>query len=161
MSRWARGWSIRTRTALTFALAAMALATGVVLFTNTMSLAGVDAGLDTAVVQRAPAGAASATSAPAAIEVDRTAADRGGAVAVIRLVAVQQWQWSAIGIAGAGLRGTVLEPFAGSGTTVEACLREGFDVIAIEREAVYLPLIEKRIRKDHAQSLDFDWGEAS
>jgi hypothetical protein len=57
--------------------------------------------------------------------------------------------------------GTVLEPFAGSGTTVEACLREGFDVIAIEREADYLPLIEKRIRKDHAQGLDFDWGEAS
>lgn len=57
--------------------------------------------------------------------------------------------------------GTVLEPFAGSGTTVEACLREGFDVIAIEREADYLPLIEKRIRKDHAQGLDFDWGDAS
>jgi hypothetical protein len=57
--------------------------------------------------------------------------------------------------------GTVLEPFAGSGTTVEACLREGFDCIAIEREADYLPLIEKRIRKDHAQGLDFDWGEAS
>jgi len=55
--------------------------------------------------------------------------------------------------------GTVLEPFAGSGTTVEACLREGFDVIAIEREADYLPLIEKRIRKDHAQGLDFDWGD--
>lgn len=54
--------------------------------------------------------------------------------------------------------GTVLEPFAGSGTTVEACIREGFDVIAIEREADYLPLIEKRIRKDHAQGLDFDWG---
>ena len=68
-----------------------------------MSLAGVDAGLDTAVVQRAPAGAASATSAPAAIEVDRTAAERDGAVAVIRLVAVQQWQWSAIGVAGAGV----------------------------------------------------------
>jgi hypothetical protein len=57
--------------------------------------------------------------------------------------------------------GIVLEPFAGSGTTVEACLREGFDVIAIEREADYLPLIEKRIRKDHAQGLDFDWGDAS
>jgi DNA modification methylase len=57
--------------------------------------------------------------------------------------------------------GTVLEPFAGSGTTVEACLREGFDVIAIEREADYLPLIKKRIQKDHAQGLDFDWGDAS
>ena len=61
MSRWARGWSIRTRTALTFALAAMALATGVVVFTNTMSLAGVGAGLDTAAVERPPAGSDSAT----------------------------------------------------------------------------------------------------
>jgi hypothetical protein len=41
--------------------------------------------------------------------------------------------------------GTVLEPFAGSGTTVEACILEGFDCIAIEREAEYLPLIQQRI----------------
>ena len=41
--------------------------------------------------------------------------------------------------------GTVLEPFAGSGTTVEACIVEGFHCIAIEREAEYLPLIEQRI----------------
>ncbi|MGH3502973.1 MAG: DNA-methyltransferase, partial [Nocardioidaceae bacterium] len=43
--------------------------------------------------------------------------------------------------------GTVLEPFAGSGTTVEACLLEGFGCIAIEREADYLPLIEVRIAR--------------
>ena len=54
--------------------------------------------------------------------------------------------------------GAVLEPFAGSGTTVEACLREGFSCIAIEREASYLPLIMHRVRKDHAQSL-FDLGD--
>jgi site-specific DNA-methyltransferase (adenine-specific) len=41
--------------------------------------------------------------------------------------------------------GTVLEPFAGSGTTTEACLLEGFRCIAIEREADYLPLIQQRI----------------
>jgi site-specific DNA-methyltransferase (adenine-specific) len=41
--------------------------------------------------------------------------------------------------------GTVLEPFAGSGTTVEACLLEGMRCIAIEREADYLPLIRQRI----------------
>lgn len=41
--------------------------------------------------------------------------------------------------------GTVLEPFAGSGTTVEAALLEGFDVVAVEREADYLPLIQQRI----------------
>ena len=43
--------------------------------------------------------------------------------------------------------GVVLEPFAGSGTTVEACILEGFDCIAIEREADYLPLIEARIAR--------------
>lgn len=43
--------------------------------------------------------------------------------------------------------GTVLEPFAGSGTTVEACLLEGFHCIAIEREADYLPLIQQRIHR--------------
>jgi site-specific DNA-methyltransferase (adenine-specific) len=41
--------------------------------------------------------------------------------------------------------GTVLEPFAGSGATVEACMLEGFNVIAIEQEADYLPLIQARI----------------
>ena len=41
--------------------------------------------------------------------------------------------------------GTVLEPFTGSGTTVEACIIEGFRCVAIEREADYLPLIEQRI----------------
>lgn len=40
--------------------------------------------------------------------------------------------------------GTVLEPFAGSGTTVEAAVLEGFRVVAIEREAAYLPLIAAR-----------------
>ena len=43
--------------------------------------------------------------------------------------------------------GVVLDPFAGSGTTVEAALLEGFDVIGIEREPSYLPLIEARIER--------------
>ena len=43
--------------------------------------------------------------------------------------------------------GTVLEPFAGSGTTVEACILEGFKCVAIEREADYLPLIVQRINR--------------
>lgn len=46
--------------------------------------------------------------------------------------------------------GTVLEPFAGSGTTVEACILEGFQCIAIEREAEYLPLIHARINRQDA-----------
>ncbi|WP_100483387.1 DNA-methyltransferase [Mycobacteroides abscessus] len=41
----------------------------------------------------------------------------------------------------------VLEPFAGSGTTAEACVLEDRRCIAIEREADYLPLIVSRLRK--------------
>ena len=41
--------------------------------------------------------------------------------------------------------GTVLDPFAGSGTTIEAALMEGFDPVGIEMETDYLPLIQHRI----------------
>jgi signal transduction histidine kinase len=75
-----RTWSIRARTALVFAVAAMALAAGVVVFTNLMSQAGLGTELAMAVEKTDVAG-----------------------VAVVRAVAVQQWQWSAIGIAGAGV----------------------------------------------------------
>ncbi len=67
----------------------------------------------------------------------------------VKPLALMQWLVRLVTPAG----GTVLEPFAGSGTTLEACIREGFNVIGIEREADYLPLIMSRIRKDHAQSL--------
>jgi DNA modification methylase len=43
--------------------------------------------------------------------------------------------------------GTVLEPFAGSGTTAEAAIHEHMRCIAIEREADYLPLIVNRLTK--------------
>jgi site-specific DNA-methyltransferase (adenine-specific) len=43
--------------------------------------------------------------------------------------------------------GTVLEPFAGSGTTAEACIIEGFRCVAIEITDDYLPLIIQRITK--------------
>lgn len=43
--------------------------------------------------------------------------------------------------------GTVLEPFAGSGTTLEACIVEGLNVIGIELTEDYLPLIRQRITK--------------
>lgn len=42
--------------------------------------------------------------------------------------------------------GTVLDPFAGSGTTGIAALREGFGFVGIEREAEYVPIAEARIR---------------
>jgi DNA modification methylase len=51
--------------------------------------------------------------------------------------------------------GTVLEPFAGSGTTAEAAILEGFRCVAIERETDYLPLIIQRISKPLQPVLDF------
>lgn len=58
--------------------------------------------------------------------------------------------------------GLVLEPFAGSGTTIEAALLEGFRCTAIEREESYLPLIEKRINKPLEVGFDFgDWNGAA
>lgn len=52
--------------------------------------------------------------------------------------------------------GTVLDMFAGSGTTLEAALLEGFHAIGIEAEADYLPLIEARIarRRDPVRAIE-------
>ena len=41
--------------------------------------------------------------------------------------------------------GTVLDPFAGSGTTLVAAVLEGFDAIGMEMTADYLPIIEGRV----------------
>src|SRR5699024_4487708 len=41
--------------------------------------------------------------------------------------------------------GVVLDPFAGSGATIEAAIIEGFEPIGIEMETEYLPLIQHRI----------------
>ena len=46
--------------------------------------------------------------------------------------------------------GTILDPFAGSGTTVEAAMLEGFESIGIEKEADYVDLIQVRIDR-HSQ----------
>ena len=54
--------------------------------------------------------------------------------------------------------GIVLEPFAGSGTTVEACIKEDVRCVAIEREADYLPLIDERINRNNLSL--FAGGEA-
>jgi site-specific DNA-methyltransferase (adenine-specific) len=43
--------------------------------------------------------------------------------------------------------GIVLDPFAGTGTTAEACLDEGFKCILIERDEDYLKLIRARMNK--------------
>ena len=67
--------------------------------------------------------------------VDRTAHP------TVKPLAVMRWLIRLIAPPG----GLVLDPFAGSGTTIEAAILEGFPVIGIEREADYLPLIQARI----------------
>ncbi|QYC55138.1 methyltransferase [Mycobacterium phage Boilgate] len=52
--------------------------------------------------------------------------------------------------------GVVLEPFAGSGTTVEAAILEHVRCIAIEREADYLPLVTARLTKPMEAGFDFE-----
>ena len=41
--------------------------------------------------------------------------------------------------------GTVLDPFAGSGTTLIAAVQEGFNAIGIEREPEYCEIIRRRM----------------
>lgn len=48
--------------------------------------------------------------------------------------------------------GTVLDPFAGSGSTGMAAMREGFNAILIEREAEYVADIQRRL--DHVHGHD-------
>jgi DNA modification methylase len=48
--------------------------------------------------------------------------------------------------------GLTLDPFAGSGSTGMACLREGFDCILIEREAQYFADIHRRLA--HVEGAD-------
>ncbi len=55
--------------------------------------------------------------------------------------------------------GTVLDPLAGSGTTLEAAVLEGFNAIGIEREETYLPLIMQRLRKTCDVPFNFEEGE--
>lgn len=43
--------------------------------------------------------------------------------------------------------GTILDPFAGSGATLEAAITGGFGCIAIEREAPFISLIEQRLAR--------------
>lgn len=54
--------------------------------------------------------------------------------------------------------GVVLEPFAGSGTTLEAAVAEGMRAIGIEREKSYLPLIAARLVRPVTPALDLGIG---
>lgn len=47
--------------------------------------------------------------------------------------------------------GLVLDPFAGSGTTGESCIKMGNRCILIEREPKYIEIIKRRLEKEEAQ----------
>lgn len=49
--------------------------------------------------------------------------------------------------------GTVLDPFAGSGTTLEGCVIEGFQAIGLEREPAHAELCRVRLDKPIAPTL--------
>jgi DNA modification methylase len=60
--------------------------------------------------------------------------------------------------------GTVLEPFAGSGTTLAAAILEGFNAIGCELTDDYLPIIEGRIawaQQERAKANDSLFGDAA
>lgn len=60
----------------------------------------------------------------------------------VKPVALMEWLAELITPPG----GVVLDPFAGSGTTLQAALNKGFQPIGIEQDADYIKLIEQRLQ---------------
>ncbi|MAK31353.1 DNA modification methylase [Acinetobacter sp.] len=78
----------------------------------------------------------------------RTSAGRGNIHPTVKPVALMRWLVRLVTPPG----GTVLEPFAGSGTTLVACEREGFAAIGIEVSPEYCDIIRARVQ--HAIAAD-------
>lgn len=57
--------------------------------------------------------------------------------------------------------GTILDPFAGSGTTLQAASEEGFRAIGIEQEAEYVADIERRMAQAKPHQADIFAGAAA
>jgi len=71
-----------------------------------------------------------------------SAKDRAGSKhPTVKPIALMRWLVRLITPPG----GTILDPFAGSGTTGQAAMEEGFDAVLIEREAEYLADIRRRL----------------
>lgn len=77
-------------------------------------------------------------------------ADRAGSRhPTVKPVALMQWLCRLVTPPG----GVVLDPFAGSGTTGAAAMREGFGAILIEREAKYVADIHRRIALERGEAV--------
>jgi site-specific DNA-methyltransferase (adenine-specific) len=72
---------------------------------------------------------------------NRGAAPRVNSHPTVKPVALMRWLVRMVTPPG----GVVLDPFAGSGSTLVAAIEEGFDCIGIEREAEYVAIIEARV----------------
>ena len=80
-------------------------------------------------------------------EQERSGVDRGTAAnhhPTVKPVALMQWLCRLI----TPPKGTILDPFCGSGSTGIAALREGFEFIGIEREPEYVEIARDRILGD-------------
>lgn len=84
-----------------------------------------------------------AIACPRAGKAERPVGPDGTKHPTVKPVAVMSWVVRLLAPAG----GVVLDPFAGSGTTLEAAEELGVDSIGIEREAAFLPLIEQRLAR--------------
>ena len=73
----------------------------------------------------------------------RTAANVRNHHPTVKPVSVMRWLVRLV----TPKNGLVLDPFAGSGTTGVACVREGFRFLGLEREAEYAAIAEARIAK--------------
>ena len=65
----------------------------------------------------------------------------------VKPLALMEWLVSLIVPPG----GVVLDPFAGSGTTLQAALNKGFTPIGIEQDADYIKLIEQRLGESNVK----------
>ena len=74
----------------------------------------------------------------------RTSNGRGNTHPTVKPIALMQWLCRLVTPPG----GTVLDPFAGSGTTGIAAMREGFGFVGIEMDAAHCEIARCRIRGD-------------
>lgn len=70
--------------------------------------------------------------------------DEDGTHPTVKPLALMRWLVRMVAPPG----GIVLDPFAGTGTTAEAALLEGFEAVLIEKHEPYLALIRQRLSKD-------------
>jgi len=80
---------------------------------------------------------------PKAGKAERPAADDSQLHPTVKPVGVMRWLVRLATPPG----GIVLDPFAGSGATAEACILEGFPCVLIEKEPAYLRQIGKRLSR--------------